>query len=61
MRVGYGTLRLFESESAVTWISNDNILEGKQSISKDLLLYDDEEKEEGNRDLNVFRTVMKTS
>ena len=61
MRVGYGTLRLFESESAVTWISNDNILGGKQSISKDLLLYNDEEKEEGNRDLNVFRTVMKTS
>ena len=61
MRVGYGTLRLFESESAVTWISNDNILGGKQSISKDLLLYNDEEKEEGNRDLNLFRTVMKTS
>ena len=61
MRVGYGTLRLFESESAVTWISNDNILGGKQSISKDLLLYNDEEKEEGNRNLNVTRTVMKTS
>ena len=61
MQVGYGTLRLFESESAVTWTSDDNILGGKQSISKDLLLYNDEEKEEGNRDLNVFRTVMKTS